>query len=307
MSCLVFSSRNPLWDFSCKEEEEDDVSNSEECRWEVYLLVLFLADVFFFRLANTSKCVLKIEFDRHELQIYEEVAKVPAFQRKTLVLIGAQGVGRRSLKNRLMVLHPTRFGTTIPCRSCSDLFILTIKKSFKPQPPLCQTPHGGLVTRSWTETPTTLPRGQRWKRMWRLVASWSTESTTETCTGQRLSPSTRWSPKDAHASWTWTRRCEEEFSLFLFHTNTVEQVVTVPCTPLSAGSEGTEDGRVHALRGVHRSARFWHPQSHAQSCGGRRPHNQAAHSKNDWPHDVTEKLHSHTSIPKHLHLGIWWR
>ncbi|KAM9738625.1 MAGUK p55 subfamily member 6b isoform 3-T3 [Menidia menidia] len=54
------------------------------------------------------------EFDRHELQIYEEVAKVPPFQRKTLVLIGAQGVGRRSLKNRLMVLHPTRFGTTIP-------------------------------------------------------------------------------------------------------------------------------------------------------------------------------------------------
>ncbi|XP_039875847.1 MAGUK p55 subfamily member 6b isoform X3 [Simochromis diagramma] len=57
------------------------------------------------------------EFDRHELQIYEEVAKVPAFQRKTLVLIGAQGVGRRSLKNRLMVLHPTRFGTTIPYTS----------------------------------------------------------------------------------------------------------------------------------------------------------------------------------------------
>ncbi|MEQ2293236.1 MAGUK p55 subfamily member 6 [Ameca splendens] len=55
------------------------------------------------------------EFDRHELQIYEEVAKVPPFQRKTLVLIGAQGVGRRSLKNRLMVLHATRFGTTIPC------------------------------------------------------------------------------------------------------------------------------------------------------------------------------------------------
>ncbi|KAF7668483.1 hypothetical protein LDENG_00010090 [Lucifuga dentata] len=57
------------------------------------------------------------EFDRHELQIYEEVAKVPPFQRKTLVLIGAQGVGRRSLKNRLMVLSPTRFGTTIPYTS----------------------------------------------------------------------------------------------------------------------------------------------------------------------------------------------
>ncbi|XP_059899592.1 MAGUK p55 subfamily member 6b isoform X2 [Gadus macrocephalus] len=57
------------------------------------------------------------EFDRHELQIYEEMAKMPPFQRKTLVLIGAQGVGRRSLKNRLVVLTPERFGCTIPFTS----------------------------------------------------------------------------------------------------------------------------------------------------------------------------------------------
>lgn len=57
------------------------------------------------------------EFDRHELQIYEEVAKMPPFQRKTLVLIGAQGVGRRSLKNRLIVLNPLRYGTTVPFTS----------------------------------------------------------------------------------------------------------------------------------------------------------------------------------------------
>lgn len=37
------------------------------------------------------------EFDHYEIQIYEEVAKMPPFQRKTLVLIGAQGAGRRSL------------------------------------------------------------------------------------------------------------------------------------------------------------------------------------------------------------------
>ncbi|XP_061665536.1 MAGUK p55 subfamily member 2b isoform X3 [Syngnathoides biaculeatus] len=48
------------------------------------------------------------EFDRHELRIYEEVARVPPFRRKTLVLIGAQGVGRRSLKNKLLVLDPQR-------------------------------------------------------------------------------------------------------------------------------------------------------------------------------------------------------
>ncbi|MCJ8749785.1 hypothetical protein PDJAM_G00180300 [Pangasius djambal] len=58
-----------------------------------------------------------VEFDHHELQIYEEVVCMPPFQRRTLVLIGAQGVGRRSLKNRLLVLHPDRYGTTVPFTS----------------------------------------------------------------------------------------------------------------------------------------------------------------------------------------------
>ncbi|XP_038567580.1 MAGUK p55 subfamily member 6-like isoform X2 [Micropterus salmoides] len=57
------------------------------------------------------------EFDRYELQIYEEVTKMPPFQRKTLILIGAQGVGRRSLKNRLIVMNPLRYGTTVPFTS----------------------------------------------------------------------------------------------------------------------------------------------------------------------------------------------
>ncbi|XP_067089023.1 MAGUK p55 subfamily member 2a isoform X2 [Osmerus mordax] len=54
------------------------------------------------------------EFDRHELLIYEEVAKVPPFRRKTLVLIGAQGVGRWSLKNKMLLKDTQLFGTTIP-------------------------------------------------------------------------------------------------------------------------------------------------------------------------------------------------
>ena len=54
------------------------------------------------------------EFDRHELLIYEEVARMPPFRRKTLVLIGAQGVGRRSLKNKLIMWDPDRYGTTVP-------------------------------------------------------------------------------------------------------------------------------------------------------------------------------------------------
>ncbi|XP_075415493.1 MAGUK p55 subfamily member 2 isoform X1 [Tenrec ecaudatus] len=57
------------------------------------------------------------EFDRHELLIYEEVARMPPFRRKTLVLIGAQGVGRRSLKNKLIMWNSDRYGTTVPYTS----------------------------------------------------------------------------------------------------------------------------------------------------------------------------------------------
>lgn len=69
------------------------------------------------------------DFDRHELLIYEEVAKFPPFLRKTLVLIGAPGVGKRSLKNKLLVSDPQHYGTTIPCESSlavsSTVFTLT--------------------------------------------------------------------------------------------------------------------------------------------------------------------------------------
>lgn len=67
-----------------------------------------------------------LEFDRHELRIYEEVARVPPFRRKTVVLIGAQGVGRRSLKNKLMVSDPQRYGTTIPCECSRASFVLDV-------------------------------------------------------------------------------------------------------------------------------------------------------------------------------------
>ncbi|XP_031559574.1 MAGUK p55 subfamily member 6-like isoform X2 [Actinia tenebrosa] len=54
------------------------------------------------------------EFDKHELTLYEEVARMPPFNRKTLILIGAQGVGRRTLKNKLIMSDRARFGTTVP-------------------------------------------------------------------------------------------------------------------------------------------------------------------------------------------------
>lgn len=54
------------------------------------------------------------KFDRHEVMIYEEVARMPPFQRQTLVIIGAAGVGRRTLKRRLIKSDPNKFGSVIP-------------------------------------------------------------------------------------------------------------------------------------------------------------------------------------------------
>uniref|UniRef100_A0A3Q3W2X2 Peripheral plasma membrane protein CASK n=1 Tax=Mola mola TaxID=94237 RepID=A0A3Q3W2X2_MOLML len=49
-----------------------------------------------------------------DLVTYEEVVKLPAFKRKTLVLLGAHGVGRRHIKNTLITQHPDRFAYPIP-------------------------------------------------------------------------------------------------------------------------------------------------------------------------------------------------
>jgi len=54
------------------------------------------------------------QFDKAELNLYEEVVKLPPFRRKTLVLIGASGVGRRTLKNKILDNHPDKFASPIP-------------------------------------------------------------------------------------------------------------------------------------------------------------------------------------------------
>lgn len=38
----------------------------------------------------------------------------PAFQRKTLVLLGAHGVGRRHIKNTLIAKYPDKYAYPIP-------------------------------------------------------------------------------------------------------------------------------------------------------------------------------------------------
>ncbi|XP_071451420.1 peripheral plasma membrane protein CASK isoform X6 [Hetaerina americana] len=53
-------------------------------------------------------------FDQLDLVTYEEVVKLPSFQRKTLVLLGAHGVGRRHIKNTLIARHPDQYAYPIP-------------------------------------------------------------------------------------------------------------------------------------------------------------------------------------------------
>ncbi|XP_069941248.1 protein PALS2 isoform X2 [Cherax quadricarinatus] len=54
------------------------------------------------------------DYDQAELILYEEVARMPPFMRKTLVLIGSHGVGRRTIKNQVIASDPSKFGTTLP-------------------------------------------------------------------------------------------------------------------------------------------------------------------------------------------------
>jgi hypothetical protein len=60
---------------------------------------------------------LLADLDRTDLLIYEEVARMPPFQRKCLVLLGAKGVGRRVLKQMLIKADPKRFTSIVPCKT----------------------------------------------------------------------------------------------------------------------------------------------------------------------------------------------
>lgn len=54
------------------------------------------------------------DFDKADMTLYEEVTRMPPFKRKTLVLVGVQGVGRRTLKNRLINSDIKKFGGVMP-------------------------------------------------------------------------------------------------------------------------------------------------------------------------------------------------
>lgn len=53
-------------------------------------------------------------FDQLDVVSYEEVVRLPAFKRKTLVLIGASGVGRSHIKNGLLSHNPEKFAYPAP-------------------------------------------------------------------------------------------------------------------------------------------------------------------------------------------------
>ncbi|XP_056393899.1 55 kDa erythrocyte membrane protein isoform X1 [Hyla sarda] len=53
-------------------------------------------------------------FDQLDVVSYEEVVSLPAFTRRTLVLIGVSGVGRSHIKNVLLTKYPERFSYPLP-------------------------------------------------------------------------------------------------------------------------------------------------------------------------------------------------
>ncbi|XP_014362749.2 protein PALS2 isoform X1 [Papilio machaon] len=55
-----------------------------------------------------------VQLEGAELALYEEVARTPPFLRRVLALVGTKGVGRRTLKNRMIQEHPDRFGAVVP-------------------------------------------------------------------------------------------------------------------------------------------------------------------------------------------------
>lgn len=66
-----------------------------------------------------------VQLEGAELALYEEVARTPPFLRRTLALVGTRGVGRRTLKNRMIHDHPDRFGAVVP-RECLTISIRMI-------------------------------------------------------------------------------------------------------------------------------------------------------------------------------------
>ena len=60
-------------------------------------------------------------FEPYDVVLYEKVSLVPDFKRRTLVLIGAQCIGRRQLKSRLVEDAPDKYGEVKACECSSPV------------------------------------------------------------------------------------------------------------------------------------------------------------------------------------------
>lgn len=69
-----------------------------------------------------------IEFDKADLLLYEEVTQV-RLKRRTLALVGPTGVGRRTLKGRLINSDPTKYEGVIPGNLCGNIIYLCDSRS----------------------------------------------------------------------------------------------------------------------------------------------------------------------------------
>lgn len=54
------------------------------------------------------------EYDKHALPVYEELARMPPFQRKTMVLVGPETAGKDALVSKLLTKEPDRLATPMP-------------------------------------------------------------------------------------------------------------------------------------------------------------------------------------------------
>lgn len=93
------------WRLSCLAAEKSRKQNGATCLWFGKK-----------KKSGKEKYLAKYNavFDQLELVTYEEVVKLDYFKRKTLVLLGAHGVGRRHIKNTLINKYPGRFSYPIP-------------------------------------------------------------------------------------------------------------------------------------------------------------------------------------------------
>uniref|UniRef100_A0A8B9ST56 Membrane palmitoylated protein 2 n=1 Tax=Anas platyrhynchos TaxID=8839 RepID=A0A8B9ST56_ANAPL len=114
--------------------------------------------------------------------------------------------------------------------------------------------------------------GARWRQTSRPGATWSTASTRATSTAPRSTPSAPWWTRARCASWTSTPRYGNTRQGGVY--GVLGGFSPIPSCP---GGEGAEDGRIRALRGVHRSPRPRHAARHEPGSAGERRGHQAAH------------------------------